>query len=82
MRDGADRDALIEKLKADGVMAPFHYVPLHSAPLSLRYARAHGDMSNTDLVSRRLLRLPLFESLGTEQEFVIDRVLAHLGSNK
>jgi len=72
------RDNLIVGLASDGIMAPFHYVPLHSSPAGLKYARAHGDMSITDSISQRLLRLPLFSDLGEKQEFVIERVRARI----
>lgn len=71
------RDALIAALAADGIGAPFHYVPLHSAPAGMRYGRAHGDLSVTDDVSARLLRLPLYADIGERAARVIERVQAH-----
>ena len=78
MPSRAKRDDLITKLGEDGILAPFHYVPLHSSPAGRRYGRTSGDLTHTNSVSERLLRLPLFMDLGDDQEFVIDRVLAHL----
>lgn len=75
--DGAVRDALIERMAADGIMTPFHYVPLHSAPFGRRCGRAHGDLAVTDDVSARLLRLPLHMELGDAQDAVIERIRHH-----
>jgi len=38
----------------------FHYVPLHSSPAGMKYGRNCGEMSVTNDVSDRILRLPLY----------------------
>jgi dTDP-4-amino-4,6-dideoxygalactose transaminase len=74
------RDALIACLEEDDIGSVFHYVPLHSAPAGLRYARSHGPMRVTDETSDRLVRLPLHADLTEAQaDRVIERVHAHLG---
>ncbi len=73
-----ERNLLIERLSRDEILAPFHYIPLHSSPGGLRFGRAHGDLAVTNSVSECLIRLPLFAEIGVKQEFVIDRVLANL----
>ena len=60
------RTALIEHLKARGVHAVFHYVPLHASPAGLRYGRAAGRLGVTDDIAARLIRLPLYYELGVE----------------
>jgi dTDP-4-amino-4,6-dideoxygalactose transaminase len=57
------RTRLIARLKARGISAVFHYVPLHSSPAGKRFARVAGPMHNTDQLSSRLLRLPLWLGL-------------------
>lgn len=54
------RTRLIERLLGRGVGAVFHYVPLHSSPAGRRFGRASGAMENTDRLSARLVRLPLW----------------------
>ena len=54
------RNKLISHLKSEGVNAVFHYVPLHSAPAGRRYGRVVGQFKNTENLSDRLLRLPLW----------------------
>jgi len=73
-----ERTALLAHLKARGVLAVFHYVPLHSSPAGQHYARAHGTLPVTCDLSDRLLRLPLWVGLDQDgaQERVIEQVLA------
>jgi dTDP-4-amino-4,6-dideoxygalactose transaminase len=71
LRDIEDRDALISHLRAAGIVAPFHYVPLHSAPGGRRFGRVAGDLSVTDATYSSLMRLPLYFTLGDG----IDRVI-------
>jgi dTDP-4-amino-4,6-dideoxygalactose transaminase len=54
------RNLLLEKLKRSGILAVFHYVPLHSSPAGVKYGRTHGSLTNTVAISDRLLRLPLW----------------------
>eukprot|EP01032_Pedospumella_encystans_P025959 gene25960-29324_t len=56
----AQRSAVIDAMKAQGVNPVFHYVPLHNAPAGLKFSRAHGVLQNTERLSECLLRLPLW----------------------
>ena len=62
-KDLAERTALIAYLKANGVSAVFHYVPLHSANAGRRFGRFHGEDKYTTAESERLLRLPMYYGL-------------------
>jgi dTDP-4-amino-4,6-dideoxygalactose transaminase len=64
--DEPARDALIANLAERGVVAVFHYVPLHSSPAGQRCGRAAGDLRVTDDVSNRLVRLPLWPGLAED----------------
>lgn len=57
------RDHVMANLKQLEINAIFHYIPLHSSPAGLRYTRVSGSMSNTDSLSSRLLRLPLWNTM-------------------
>lgn len=57
------RSRLIRHLKEAGILAVFHYVPLHSAPAGKKYARVNGTMAVTEDLSERLVRLPLYHDL-------------------
>jgi dTDP-4-amino-4,6-dideoxygalactose transaminase len=76
--DLASRTAFIEKLKKAGIQTVFHYIPLHSAPAGLRYARAHGELPVTNDISDRLVRLPLWNGLAEHQTGIIQTVLASM----
>ena len=72
-----ERHAVLDRLRALGVHALFHYVPLHSAPAGLRYGRTHrGALPVTDDLSARLIRLPMHYDLGASE---LDAVAAAVG---
>ena len=62
-RDIEERSALISHLKEQGIMAVFHYIPLHSAPAGRKFGRFHGEDIYTTKESDRLLRLPMYYGL-------------------
>ena len=71
------RQALIDWLKADGILAVYHYLPLHLSDMGARLGGRPGDCPVTEHVSDRLLRLPFFnESSEAEQASVVERLLA------
>jgi len=55
-----ERNLLINHLRKSGILAVFHYGPLHSSPAGMKYGRICGEMSVTNDVSDRILRLPLY----------------------
>lgn len=59
-RDQEIRGALIDRLKAKGILAVFHYVPLHNSPMGKKLGCDVRDLPVTQSVSERLLRLPLY----------------------
>lgn len=75
VRDLEERTAFIEHLKQHGVMAVFHYVPLHSSPAGLKFGRFHGEDAYTTRESDRLVRLPMYYGLiDADRETVIHAV--------
>lgn len=62
-KDIEERTALIDFLKSKGILAVFHYIPLHTAPAGMKYGRFHGEDRYTTKESERLLRLPLYYGL-------------------
>lgn len=61
------RTALLERFKRDNIGAVFHYIPLHSAPAGLKFGRFEGEDIYTTKESERLVRLPMYYGL-TSQE--------------
>ena len=64
--DITERDALIRYMKEHEIETVFHYIPLHSAKAGLRFGRFNGDDVYTTKESERLLRLPLYYGLQSE----------------
>lgn len=61
-----DRQRVIDILKAANIWPVFHYVPLHGSPAGRRYGRITGAMTHTDDLSARLLRLPLWVEMQSQ----------------
>ena len=81
LRDLDDRTAFIQYLKDKGIVAVFHYIPLHSAPAGLKFGRFDGEDRYTTSESDRLVRLPLYYGLTQEeQQYVIRTALEYLNS--
>ncbi len=76
-KDIEERTRLISYLKENGVMAVFHYIPLHSAPAGKKFGRFHGEDKYTTRESERLVRLPMYYGL-TDEDITkaIDAVIA------
>jgi dTDP-4-amino-4,6-dideoxygalactose transaminase len=71
----AARTRFIAHLKAAGITAPFHYVPLHTSPMGESFGGRAGQCPVTEDVSDRLVRLPFFNDLDAYQQGrVLDRV--------
>lgn len=66
LKDLRERTSFIEFLKAEGVMAVFHYIPLHSSPAGEEFGRFSEVDEHTTSESERLVRLPLHYNLSYE----------------
>jgi dTDP-4-amino-4,6-dideoxygalactose transaminase len=65
-----ERHRLLSHLNTKGVHAVFHYVPLHSSPMGLRFGEV--DLPITSSTGERLIRLPLYPDLADGD---VDRVV-------
>lgn len=80
--DLAQRSALIDGLRSDGIHAVFHYLSLHRSPY---YQGRHDGrpLPHCDRFADTLVRLPLYYELGDSQvDRVCERVLHHLRSHR
>lgn len=76
MRDIEDRDAFITHMRNHQIVAPFHYIPLHSAPAGQKFSRTHGErLSVTDQTSACLARLPMYYALPEDIDKVVNIAL-------
>ena len=70
-----ERTDLIKFLGEHGILAVFHYVPLHNSPAGQLYGRAGGPLDVTQRVSDCLLRLPLYYEMTRENvQYVISKI--------
>jgi len=80
VKDLNERTNLIEHLKAHGIHAVFHYVPLHSAPAGMKFGTFSGKDIYTTTDSERLIRLPLYYGIKQEEiESVINTIVEYYG---
>ena len=69
------RARMIEHLRSLGILAVFHYLPLHLSEMGKRWGGRAGDCPVTEWASERLLRLPFFTTLDeADQHRVIEGV--------
>jgi len=59
--------ALIAHLRAAGIVATFHYVPLDTSQAGRRYGRSLQPLTRSEDFSRRLVRLPLWAGMSDDQ---------------
>lgn len=62
------RQALIAHLKDQGIMAVFHYLPLHLSDMGRKFGGKPGDSPVTENLSDRLLRLPFYNDMTEEDQ--------------
>jgi len=73
-----DRARVLGQMKAAGIHAVSHYVPLHSSPAGRRFARASGELAVTSALAPRVVRLPLWVGLTEAQQDRVCEVLARV----
>jgi dTDP-4-amino-4,6-dideoxygalactose transaminase len=75
LAEGVDRNALLNNLKKKGVNTVFHYVPLHSSSAGQYYGRVSGELKNTNELSERIIRIPLWVGLEKEVRLIVTKSL-------
>lgn len=73
--DVDERTLLIAYLKENGINAVFHYVPLHTAQAGRKYGRFSGEEVYTTRESERLLRLPMYYGIASENLDTVIRTI-------
>ena len=74
--DIEQRTKFIDYMKENGIYCVFHYIPLHSAPAGRRFGRFSGEDVYTTRESERLVRLPMYYGLKSEDvDEICDRVV-------
>ena len=73
----AERQRLIDHLKARSILSVFHYLPLHLSDMGRQYGGRPGQCPVTEEASDCLLRLPFYNDLSEQdQAFVVESLLS------
>ena len=70
------RDRIMRVLKENSILAVFHYLPLHTSPMGIKYGYNEGDLPITEDCSKRLLRLPFYNDLQEYQQEQIVNIIS------
>jgi dTDP-4-amino-4,6-dideoxygalactose transaminase len=82
-RDEQMRDNVMNQLKEKGIIAIFHYVPLHSAQMGMELGYKKNDLPVTENISGRLLRLPLYAGMSDKGiNYTLDILLETLAGTE
>lgn len=83
LKDQTERNKFICFLNERGIPATFHYIPLHLSPAGGKNCKIAGNLSNTEHVSKCLVRLPLHNDLSKDdQDYVIENVKTFFAKTK
>lgn len=75
LKDLETRSWFISYLSEKGIMAVFHYIPLHISPAGKKFGRFHGEDVYTTRESERLVRLPLYYGLSEEDRAYVVKTI-------
>lgn len=75
VKDLMQRTDVLAYLKRQGIHAVFHYIPLHSAAAGKKYGYFYGEDVYTTRESDRLLRLPMYDGLTSEEIHYITQTM-------
>lgn len=79
MKNRSDRDRLIAHLSSLNITSVFHYIPLHSSPMGQLVGRQATEMQVTDMVSSRIVRLPIWVGILGHLDRIFGAIEACLG---
>lgn len=68
LQDENTRNALMNHLKSNGILAVFHYIPLHLSQVGRSMGYVEGQFPVTESMSGRLLRLPFYHDMKQEEQ--------------
>jgi dTDP-4-amino-4,6-dideoxygalactose transaminase len=58
----------MDHLKSKGILAVFHYLPLHLSQVGRSMGYTDGQLPVTESMSGRLLRLPFYHDMTPEEQ--------------
>jgi len=75
-KNSATRNFMLTYLRNSGVLATFHYIPLHSSPYGKKLGFKKNDFPITEEVSACLIRLPLYAGMKNKEVDYVANALA------
>ncbi len=73
LSESLNRERIIQGLRKIKISATSHYEPLHLSPAGKKLGKISGDLSTTNFISKKVLRLPVWPDLEDDQiNFIID----------
>jgi dTDP-4-amino-4,6-dideoxygalactose transaminase len=69
------RTKFIKTMRNKGISCVFHYLPLNDSTMGNKYGWGKGDCPITENVSDRLVRLPFFNNLLPNIDYVIENII-------
>ena len=79
MKDSEMRDNFLHFMKDNGILAIFHYVPLHLSPMA-ESMKLKRHLPVTENIAERLVRLPIYYSLNEDQQnYIINKIYEFFG---
>ena len=69
------RSDFIKYMKSKNIACVFHYLPLNSSPMGSKFGWATGDCPVTENISNILVRLPFYNDLFKDIDYVIEAIL-------
>lgn len=76
--DPEARAQFIDSLRASGILAVSHYVPLHLSAVGRRYGYTDGDLPVTERVCGEIVRLPFYTTMTDSEQQAVNDAIARL----
>lgn len=70
-RSGKNRQQVFDQLRANGIQANVHYIPVHTQPYYRQMGFAYGDFPEAEHFYKRAISLPLYYGLTEEDQDVV-----------
>lgn len=80
LKDLDERTRFLKYMKDNGILAIFHYIPLHSAEAGLKYGEFRGEDKYTTKESERIARLPMYYGLEADAvRYIVEKIKGFWG---
>lgn len=66
LQNSEQRDAYIRFMQQQNIHCSFHYVPLHQSPMGNRFKKLSSELTQTEELSGKIVRLPLWPDMTEE----------------